>query len=257
MRGSCIHRVLERDARRARAGRSTPGHARRRRDRSCERIVGARRRRSFVLAPRRRRAGGRGARDRRRPASATCAHEARGGGAFEPAELELRFGLGEDTLPALVLGGRRRAAPARRDRPRRRRPRRPRARARLQERPARPTWAVAKWAGEDQLQVALYMLAVRELLGLEPVGGVYQPLRGDDLRARGVVRDDVDAGRRRRRHRPPHERRAGRRARRAPRRAPASWRPRLRAGDARRHARRRARPGGCALPGDLPGGRTR
>jgi hypothetical protein len=34
--------------------------------------------------------------------------------------------------------------------------------------------------------VALYMIAVRELLGLEPVAGFYQPLGGGDLRARGV-----------------------------------------------------------------------
>jgi hypothetical protein len=38
------------------------------------------------------------------------------------------------------------------------------------------------------------MVAVRELLKREPAGGVYQPLRGEDLRARGIVRDDVDAG---------------------------------------------------------------
>ena len=30
------------------------------------------------------------------------------------------------------------------------------------------------------------MIAVRELLGLEPVAGFYQPLGGGDLRARGV-----------------------------------------------------------------------
>jgi hypothetical protein len=38
------------------------------------------------------------------------------------------------------------------------------------------------------------MVAVRELLRREPVGGVYQPLRGEDLRARGLVRDDADTG---------------------------------------------------------------
>jgi RecB family exonuclease len=57
-----------------------------------------------------------------------------------------------------------------------------------------PSWPVARWRADDQLQVALYMLAVRELLRREPVGGVYQPLRGEDLRARGLVRDDVEAG---------------------------------------------------------------
>jgi len=47
---------------------------------------------------------------------------------------------------------------------------------------------------DRQLQVALYMLVVRELLGLDPVGGFYQPLRGDDLRARGVFVRGEEAG---------------------------------------------------------------
>jgi hypothetical protein len=34
------------------------------------------------------------------------------------------------------------------------------------------------------------MLAVRELLGLDPVAGVYQPLGGGDLRARGLFVSD-------------------------------------------------------------------
>jgi ATP-dependent helicase/DNAse subunit B len=53
----------------------------------------------------------------------------------------------------------------------------------------------AKWAEEGRLQAALYALAVRDALGLEPVGAVYQPLSGPDLRARGAVREGaVDAG---------------------------------------------------------------
>ena len=36
------------------------------------------------------------------------------------------------------------------------------------------------------------MLAVRDLLGLEPVAGLYQPLRGDDLRARGVFLGEAE-----------------------------------------------------------------
>ncbi|HEV7363810.1 MAG TPA: PD-(D/E)XK nuclease family protein, partial [Solirubrobacteraceae bacterium] len=48
----------------------------------------------------------------------------------------------------------------------------------------------AKWADDGILQVGLYMLAVQRLLGLQPVAGVYQPLRGD-LRARGLVRRDA------------------------------------------------------------------
>jgi len=122
------------------------------------------------------------------------AHEAHGGGAFRPAELELRFGMGEDTLPALALGDdgalRLRGVIDRVDLDRA-------GRALVRDYKSgvrRPSWPVAKWQAEDQLQVALYMIAVRELLRREPAGGVYQPLRGDDLRARGVVRDDVDAG---------------------------------------------------------------
>jgi hypothetical protein len=35
------------------------------------------------------------------------------------------------------------------------------------------------------------MLAVRELMGLEPAGGVYVPLAGKDRRPRGLVRADL------------------------------------------------------------------
>ena len=51
---------------------------------------------------------------------------------------------------------------------------------------SRPDYQGARWRAERRLQVALYMIAVRELLGLEPVAGLYQPLTGNDLRARGV-----------------------------------------------------------------------
>jgi RecB family exonuclease len=49
----------------------------------------------------------------------------------------------------------------------------------------------ARWLPDRRFQLALYMLAAAELLGLEPVGGFYQALRGD-LRARGVLRADAD-----------------------------------------------------------------
>ncbi|HWC85505.1 MAG TPA: PD-(D/E)XK nuclease family protein [Solirubrobacteraceae bacterium] len=52
-------------------------------------------------------------------------------------------------------------------------------------------WAVARWRVDGTLQVALYMLAVRELLALEPVAGLYQPLGGEELRPRGVVASDA------------------------------------------------------------------
>ena len=49
-----------------------------------------------------------------------------------------------------------------------------------------------KWIAVRDVQVALYMLAAEQLLGLRAVGGLYQPLSGADLRARGVL--DADAG---------------------------------------------------------------
>ncbi len=49
----------------------------------------------------------------------------------------------------------------------------------------------AKWADGQHLQVALYALAARELLGLDPVGGLYQSLWGGEQRPRGLIRDDV------------------------------------------------------------------
>ncbi|MGH2889328.1 MAG: PD-(D/E)XK nuclease family protein, partial [Solirubrobacteraceae bacterium] len=51
---------------------------------------------------------------------------------------------------------------------------------------SRATWPAARWSADRRLQVAIYLLVVRELAGLDPVAGVYQPLRGEDLRARGV-----------------------------------------------------------------------
>jgi RecB family exonuclease len=45
----------------------------------------------------------------------------------------------------------------------------------------------AKWVEEDKLQGALYSEAVRQLLGREPVGALYQPLSGPDLRPRGAA----------------------------------------------------------------------
>ncbi len=59
---------------------------------------------------------------------------------------------------------------------------------------ARPQHQVAHWREDRQLQVALYMLAVRELLGLRPVAGLYQPLGGGDLRARGIHLKDAPVG---------------------------------------------------------------
>lgn len=144
------------------------------------------------------------------------AHEARGGGGFVPVETELQFGMGtapaapshepgeqlglldpvdaeDDGLPALVLGDGALRLRGVIDRVDLDRAGRALVRDYKSGRPSK-SWPVARWQPDDQLQIALYMVAVRELLRREPVGGVYQPLRGEDLRARGLVRDDADAG---------------------------------------------------------------
>jgi ATP-dependent helicase/DNAse subunit B len=123
--------------------------------------------------------------------------EAGDGCEFEPSGLELRFGFTDaaPSLPALELGvgpdrvlvrgmidridvdaGRRAIV---RD---------------YKSGATRPEQQGARWRIDRRLQVALYMLVVRERLGLEPVAGLYQPLRGEDLRPRGIFLKDAPVG---------------------------------------------------------------
>jgi ATP-dependent helicase/DNAse subunit B len=126
--------------------------------------------------------------------------EAAAGGRYEPRHLELAFGLtssggddgpaapegpAEEDLPALELepdGVRLRGRIDRVD------THGERALVRDYKGGARVA-GVDAWADEDDLQLALYMLAVRELVGLEPAGGLYVSLAG-----RGPTRGVVDAG---------------------------------------------------------------
>jgi ATP-dependent helicase/DNAse subunit B len=55
----------------------------------------------------------------------------------------------------------------------------------------RSDFPAARWGVDQRLQVALYLVAVRELTELDPVAGFYQPLRGDDLRGRGMFLEDL------------------------------------------------------------------
>jgi ATP-dependent exoDNAse (exonuclease V) beta subunit len=125
-------------------------------------------------------------------------HESATGSRWEPERLELRFGFEQESesLPALALGaGAERVAvrgaidrvdvePGGR-----------RAVVRdYKSGSARTEHQGGRWSGDRRLQVALYMLAVRDLLGLEPVAGLYQPLGGRDLRARGVYLDGAPVG---------------------------------------------------------------
>jgi ATP-dependent helicase/DNAse subunit B len=50
----------------------------------------------------------------------------------------------------------------------------------------------AKWLDEGRFQLAVYALAARRLLDLDPVGALYQPLGAQDLRPRGALRDGAD-----------------------------------------------------------------
>jgi ATP-dependent helicase/DNAse subunit B len=126
-------------------------------------------------------------------------HEAAAGSGWRPAGLELRFGFAEedggDALPPLELGEGDERVLVRgmvdrvdvdgaghaviRD---------------YKSGARRQGWSAARWTEDRQLQVALYMLVVRDLLELQPVAGFYQPLRGEDLRARGVFAKGVDVG---------------------------------------------------------------
>jgi ATP-dependent helicase/DNAse subunit B len=124
-------------------------------------------------------------------------HEARSAGQWRPLGLELRFGFADEegALPPLALGEGPDAVLVRgvvdrvdvdgaghaivRD---------------YKSGAQRPGWSAARWAEDRQLQVALYMLVVRELTDAEPVAGFYQPLRGEDLRARGVFVEGTPVG---------------------------------------------------------------
>jgi ATP-dependent helicase/DNAse subunit B len=44
-----------------------------------------------------------------------------------------------------------------------------------------------RWVADGKLQVALYMQAAEQLLDARVVGGLYQPLRGEEIKARGAV----------------------------------------------------------------------
>jgi RecB family exonuclease len=125
--------------------------------------------------------------------------EATRGCGWEPRWLELRFGFEDEegSLPAFVLGEGAdrialRGAIDRIDIG-------PDGRRALirdyKSGSARPEHQGGRWETDDTLQVALYMLAVADLLELEPVAGLYQPLGGGDLRARGVFTEEAPVSR--------------------------------------------------------------
>ena len=103
---------------------------------------------------------------------------------FAPEHFELVFGGRDDDLPALALDGL--AVRGRIDRV----DLDGAGHAAVVDYKGSQAYPVAKWAPDGRLQVALYMLAVRELLGVEPVAGFYQATSGREQDMRGVVRED-------------------------------------------------------------------
>jgi ATP-dependent helicase/DNAse subunit B len=113
-------------------------------------------------------------------------HEAACGAAYEPTLLEWSFGGDDDAAPALDVAGV--AVSGRVDRIDTDAGGR---RAVVRDYKGRTVTAGARWEDDGKVQAALYALAVRERLGLDVAGALYQPIGRADQRPRGLVRDDV------------------------------------------------------------------
>jgi ATP-dependent helicase/DNAse subunit B len=119
-------------------------------------------------------------------------HAAAADSALEPSALELGFGFAAEdergeasVLPAWELGGgvRMRGRIDRVDVG-------DLGQAVVYDYKARTAPPAARWLSDGNLQVALYMRAVEDLLDVKAVGGFYQPLSGSDLRPRGLLEQD-------------------------------------------------------------------
>jgi RecB family exonuclease len=120
-------------------------------------------------------------------------YAAHAGSSFKPSMFEVRFGMAEDPHPPLELDDGALRIAGRIDRidvgPDGRQ-------ALVYDYKGKSAAPKAKWLDEGKLQVALYLLMLRHVLGLDPVGGLYQPLGAapDQQRPRGAVLDDADPG---------------------------------------------------------------
>jgi ATP-dependent helicase/DNAse subunit B len=108
------------------------------------------------------------------------------GPALEPAALEWTFGRDDDGPGPLVLDDETRVS-GRIDRVDV-----GDGKAIVRDYKLSTAYAAARWNEKRSLQAGLYALAVRALMGLEPVAALYQPLSGRELRPRGIVRAGVD-----------------------------------------------------------------
>ena len=104
-------------------------------------------------------------------------HEAATGAQYEPAQLEWSFD--DFMLDGVAVSGRVDRVDLQGDK------------AIVRDYKGRTVHAGARWAEDSRIQAALYALAVREKLGVEIVGALYQPIGTADQRPRGVVQDDI------------------------------------------------------------------
>jgi ATP-dependent helicase/DNAse subunit B len=116
-------------------------------------------------------------------------HAANAGSELSPRHFELTFGGPRDERPAAPLAGGELQLAGRIDRidvdvaGRE---------AIVYDYKGRTAPAQSRWLADAKLQIGLYMLALPHLLGVDAVGGLYQPLGGDDPRPRGLLREDAD-----------------------------------------------------------------
>ncbi|MDX6671030.1 MAG: hypothetical protein QOI91_1393 [Solirubrobacteraceae bacterium] len=104
---------------------------------------------------------------------------------FVPTHLELPFGRPGDPHPALNLDGL--SVAGRIDRV----DVDPAGRAAVYDYKGSEGYPVKRWVQDGRLQVPLYLLAARDVLGLEPAAGLYQPI-GKEQKPRGAVRTGTD-----------------------------------------------------------------
>jgi ATP-dependent helicase/DNAse subunit B len=114
-------------------------------------------------------------------------YEAESGAGLEPRFLEWGFGGSDDEHGPLALPEAGMAVTGRVDRI----DVDEAGRAIVRDYKGRQVTAGARWAQDRKLQAALYALAVRERLGLQVAGALYQPVGHRDVRPRGLVRDDM------------------------------------------------------------------
>ena len=108
--------------------------------------------------------------------------------ALVPRRFEVSFGT-ERAAPELQAGSTWATSALGEDRPHRRRPVQC-ARDRPGLQVGQAAFSAAKIQSELRLQIPLYMLVLRDLVGIEPLGGVYRALAGE-RDARGLLREEA------------------------------------------------------------------